>query len=388
MIGGLGEQCAVVFAIHRDKIGTNFGFRPADAGWKRAWSPSSGDIAGQIATGETSRGDNVMAGYWHAPNSGSVTTDSWLQAIWDINDGDGFINHRKPHQRRIIIRAAKTSPARLAKNCSHTPLCWRRAAVGIPVPPSSLKPAPADASPGTARPMFHWAVFLILREHQPVRQVCDLELLDRGVAATVIPKSTVSSPLVLQTEPCTRRQSAGSNFGHRAHLVAERQRCFKQNVICPGNALWRSLPRLWPIFAKSVANIKILPCGNRPNRARGWSIAFCWRAPGQQKPSLAATRPANNHERFQPAVRQAGGCRATSLVKSVRNMAHRRCSRRHGFLNASLDTVCKRAINRPHACRRANQPGAMNACNGCAAQRHATHSGTNTGVPLDVKLTS
>ena len=48
----------------------------------------SGDVLPDGATGELQlRGDNVMAGYWHAPEktAEALTADSWLRttAIWD-----------------------------------------------------------------------------------------------------------------------------------------------------------------------------------------------------------------------------------------------------------------------------------------------------------------
>lgn len=134
---GMTECASVVFCNPQDASQRKYGTPGLPCGVEaRVVAVESGDVLPDGATGELQlRGDNVMAGYWHAPEktAEALTADGWLRT-GDLGhrDGDGFYFVTGRIKELIIKGGENIAPREIDEALLAHPAVLEAAAVGIP----------------------------------------------------------------------------------------------------------------------------------------------------------------------------------------------------------------------------------------------------------------
>ncbi|MBL8308864.1 MAG: AMP-binding protein [Burkholderiales bacterium] len=134
---GMTECASVVFCNPQDAGHRKYGTPGLPCGVDaRVVAVDSGDVLPNGATGELQlRGDNVMAGYWNAPEktAEALTSDGWLRT-GDLGhrDGDGFYFVTGRIKELIIKGGENIAPREIDEALLAHPAVLEAAAVGIP----------------------------------------------------------------------------------------------------------------------------------------------------------------------------------------------------------------------------------------------------------------
>ncbi len=136
---GMTECASVVFCNPQDASRRKYGTPGLPCGVRaRVVDVDSGEVLPDGATGELQlAGDNVMSGYWHAPDktSEAITADGWLRT-GDLGhrDGDGFYFVTGRIKELIIKGGENIAPREIDEALLAHEAVLEAAAVGIPDP--------------------------------------------------------------------------------------------------------------------------------------------------------------------------------------------------------------------------------------------------------------
>ncbi len=134
---GMTECASVVFCNPQDAAQRKYGTPGLPCGVAaRVVAVESGAVLPDNTTGELQlRGDNVMSGYWHAPDktAEALTADGWLRT-GDLGhrDGDGFYFVTGRIKELIIKGGENIAPREIDEALLAHPAVLEAAAVGIP----------------------------------------------------------------------------------------------------------------------------------------------------------------------------------------------------------------------------------------------------------------